>query len=304
MPAAPKPTASVIIITHNRLPHLKKCLESLAVQSYKGFEIVVVDDASSDGTSEFLREARHPFVRLDQNAGVSGARNAGVRASKGELLVFTDDDCTMPADWLGRLLAPYADPAVAGVGGKVKVVPDDYVSFEEGGVNIFGQVQPVHAGQGFVPYLVGCNASFRRQALEAIGGFDEIFFYGYDESDVCLRLRQAGHKLVFENRALVYHNVMFGGKYLHDKFYWGARSRRHFMLKNFSGDLSLLGLACFEASNMVHIMVRFLAGLAGLGGRRRIPVAELFSTLAGGLEGYATGARLLAAQGRSLRVIG
>ncbi len=301
MPAAPAPYASVIVITHNRLPHLKRCLESLARQSFEGFEVVVVDDASGDGTPEFLRASSQAFVRLDKNAGVSGARNAGIKAARGEILVFTDDDCTLPPNWLANLLAPYRDPAVAGVGGKVKVLPDDYVSFEEGGVNRFGQVEPLHAGEGFHPYLVGCNASFRREALEAIGLFDETFFYGYDESDVCLRLQQRGYKLVFADGALVHHNVMFGGKYRHDKFYWGARSRRHFMLKNFSGQLSLLGLAGFEASNAARILFRFLASQAGRPGRRRIPFAELVSTFQGGLTGYATGFRFLASQGLSLR---
>ncbi len=301
MPTPSAPYASVIVITHNRLPYLKRCLESLARQSFEGFEVVVVDDASADGTSDFLRASGQAFVRLDKNAGVSGARNAGIRAARGKILAFTDDDCTLPSDWLARLLAPYQDHSVAGVGGKVKVIPDDYVSFEEGGVNRFGQVEPLHAGEGFHPYLVGCNASFRREALEAIGLFDETFFYGYDESDVCLRLQQRGYKLVFANDALVYHNVMFGGKYRHDKFYWGARSRRHFMLKNFSGRLTVLDLACFEAANAARILFRFLAGLAGRKGRRRIPFAELVSTLQGGLRGYVTGRAFLAAHGLSVR---
>ncbi len=287
------PLVSVIIPTFNRLARLQTGLASLRRQSFRDFETIVVNDCSQDGTRSFLDG--QPDVRaihLPAQAGVAGARNVGIGAAKGEILVFVDDDCTLPADWLETLLAPYADPQVSGVGGKVIAVPSQEISFDHGGVDRFGTVKTIHAGAGFHPYLAGCHMSFRKKILVEAGLFDPAFFYGYDESDLCLRLARAGHTLVFNENAWVYHEVLFAGKYPPNRYYWGARSRRRFVWKNFApGFLPLLG---FEVGNLGYNLYRFVAGLLGL--RRRITLFELGPALQGALAGHVAGLRILAAR--------
>ncbi|MBS3062738.1 MAG: glycosyltransferase [Candidatus Diapherotrites archaeon] len=299
---ASKPFASVIVPTYNRKECLARCLQGLARQSFTDFEVIVVDDASTDGTPESLGHPNYRVVRLERNRGAPGARNAGVKAARGVVVAFIDDDCVPEADWLEKLLLPYQDQAISGVGGRVRVLPDNYISFENGCVDRFGTVLTVRpigrCAPGFYPYFVTCNASFRRVALEAIGLFDEDFFY-YEEPDVCVRLLRAGHALVFENKALVYHHVIPGGKYQQDKFYWMARGRRRFALKNFSNELSVLGLVFFEAINLARNGRRFASGL--IGSRKPISPARVLSTLKGAVAGYASGLAFLSTHHLPLR---
>ncbi|HIH16246.1 MAG TPA: glycosyltransferase family 2 protein, partial [Candidatus Diapherotrites archaeon] len=142
-----KSTASVIVITFNRLSLLQACLASLRQQTVKGFETVVVNNGCTDGTPKWLSSRQGlSVVNLPLNAGVAAARNAGVQAARGAVLVFVDDDCTMPMDWLETLLAGYASEEVSGVGGTVLTIPGQPSWFEGGGVNRFGSVALVHAG--------------------------------------------------------------------------------------------------------------------------------------------------------------
>src|SRR3989338_2967794 len=204
------PLVSVIILTFNRLTRLQACLASLQRQSFRDFETIVVNDCSQDGTQSFLdNQTGVRVIYLPVQVGVAAARNAGIWAAKGEILVFLDDDCTLPEDWLEKHLVPYTDPQVSGVGGKVIAMPSQEISFDHGGVDRFGTVKTIRAGAGFHPYLAGCHMSFRKKALEDAGLFDPAFFYGYDESDLCLRLTRAGHTLVFNENAWVYHEVLF-----------------------------------------------------------------------------------------------
>lgn len=304
----PKPAVSVIILTYNRLPLLQACLTSLHRQTFQDFEIIVVNNDSDPAkpckTREFL--ATQPdvlVVNLPTNVGIATARNLGIQAANADLLAFIDDDCTAAPDWLETLLSPFKDPAVAGAGGKLIVVPANYVSFENGCVDRFGTartVNPTEAPRETFPYFVGCNMAFRKALVEGVGGFDETFCFGYEEPDLCVRLVKGGRHLVFENKAVVFHHIIPQGKYAVDKFYWMARMRRLFMLKHFFDQLTVLSLVSFEAFTSARHLYRFLAGLLGL--RPALPASRLPSTLIGGLAGYAEGLARLCRDHKSLRL--
>ncbi len=281
-----QPLASVIIVTFNRVTLLKGCLATLRRQTYPKFEIIVVNGASVDGTKDYLMtQTSIKIINLSVDPGLSAARNEGIQAAKGEILVFVDDDCVMEERWLAKLLAPYKDPGVAGVGGKVIGLPDHKVFFDHCGVNRFGVVRAIHAGEGFYPYLVGCNMSFRRSTLDAVGFFDEAFFLCYDETDLCIRIQHAGHRLVFNAEAPIHHHIHIEGKQDPGRFYWKARSRRLFMLKNFNDEIGgWPGFLVFEVSNLGQNLCRFVLGWGGR--RHHVSLAELFSTLRGALTGY------------------
>src|SRR3989338_652041 len=140
------PLVSVIILTFNRLTRLQACLASLQRQSFLDNQTGV------------------RVIYLPVQVGVAAARNAGIWAAKGEILVFLDDDCTLPEDWLEKHLVPYTDPQVSGVGGKGIAMPSQEISFDHGGVDRFGTVKTIRAGAGFHPYLAGCHMSFRKKA--------------------------------------------------------------------------------------------------------------------------------------------
>ena len=292
---AAQPLISVIIVTFNRVALLKGCLASLRRQTHSNFEIIVVNGASVDGTKDYLAaQTGIQIINLSEDPGLSAARNEGIKAAKGDILVFVDDDCVMEGRWLAKLLAPYEDPGVAGVGGKVIGLPDHKVFFDHRGVNRFGVVQTLHAkaSAGFLPYLVGCNMSFRRSALDAVRFFDEAFFLCYDETDLCIRIQHAGHRLVFSSEAPIHHHIHVEGKQNPHRFYWKARSRRLFMLKNFNDEIGgWPGFLVFEVFNLGQNLRRFVFGWGGR--RHHVSLAELFSTLWGALNGYWAGFRFL-----------
>ncbi len=200
------PNASVIVCVHNRPMEIEACLQSLLETDYSGFEIVVVDDASTDGTPVRLEEFRrtHPeltvrIVRNDRNKGVSGARNAGVGAAKGELVFFTDSDCLVGREWLRAMAAGFHDPTVAAVSGPiVDPTPTTWT-------------QRAYVGTSRIAHsslqrrkLSGGNMGFRRALLQR-HLFDEALRYGCDEDDIARRMQAHGHRIIRISDAPVQH---------------------------------------------------------------------------------------------------
>ena len=227
---SPEPLISVVIATKDRQQSLARCLESLERQRLDPlhFEVVVVNDGSSDATQEFLeRFAATSGLQLSllahENRGVSASRNRGIAQARSAYIAFTDDDCVLPPEWLEIIIAGWRDcPAdVAGIGGPLETVVDDancragrFIRFldEFKYVPVLGRwrVQPVHVdrlrGGEQVAYLRTSNASFRKSCLAEVGGFDQSFRRpGGEDPDLCYRLLARNHRLRFDPGLLVAH---------------------------------------------------------------------------------------------------
>jgi len=197
---------SVIVPAHNAAEILGDCLAALQAQTLDRaqYEIIVVDDGSTDRTAEAAREAGADRVLVLPHRGPAASRNAGVAAAAGEIVVFTDADCEPVADWLAEILRPFSDPCVSGVKGSYRTRQREVVArltqceFEERYERL--DSQPV------IDFVDSHAAAFRVQALREIGGFDPAFPYANNEDvDLSYRLARAGYKLVFNRRAAVYH---------------------------------------------------------------------------------------------------
>lgn len=213
---SPAPRVSIVINTLNRCVPLRDALVSLQGLRYSGqFEVIVVNGPSTDGTSALLEEWSG-LIRVGRCpvANISISRNEGIRLARGEIVAFIDDDAVVEPDWLERLVEPYRAADVAGVGGHV--IDHTGRQFQWAGLTIdrHGDCLGTYAtlaelacfpGAWFAPHLPGVNCSFRRDVLLAIGGFDEEYEYGYDEADVCMRVMDAGHRLVTCPAAIVHH---------------------------------------------------------------------------------------------------
>ncbi|MFL5894438.1 MAG: glycosyltransferase family 2 protein [Thermoleophilaceae bacterium] len=191
---------SVVVPTRNRARRLEALLASLADQDGADAEVVVVDNASEDDTPAVVAAARARAIRLAAPMGPAVARNAGWRAARGDLVVFTDDDCVAQPGWIAALAAVHARDAEAVIQGRT--VPDPR---EAARLGAFARSQAV-TGPG--PWFQTCNIAYPRALLERLGGFDESFTDAAGEdTDLGWRAIEAGARVIFEPAALNWHAV-------------------------------------------------------------------------------------------------
>ena len=207
LPYGPRhwPLISVVVCTHNGNGTLKRCMEGLARLRYPDFEVIFVDDGSTD-PSAVLRARDYGFTLIQtENRGLSSARNTGWQAARGEIVAYLDDDAWPDQDWLTYLAAAFQDGGYGGVGGPNIPPPSDgpiaqCVAHAPGG--------PIHVllSDTEAEHIPGCNMAFRRDALERIGGFDPQFRVAGDDVDVCWRMQEASYRLGFSPAAMVWHH--------------------------------------------------------------------------------------------------
>lgn len=190
------PEATVVIATRDRADFLRECLARLATQTARSrFDVVVADNGSTDATQTVIAEATTAATRVfvaDPNRGK--ARNAGIAAATGRIVIFCDDDTLPPATFVEAHLAAHSAPGDRVVSGPIVNVPDA------------GHLLPVTPAHYSRAFFCTCNASAPKAALEALGGFDEAFdLYGWEDTDLGVRLRTAGMKRVFAWDAYIYH---------------------------------------------------------------------------------------------------
>lgn len=199
--------ASVIIPAYNAAETVGACLRALHNQTISAdkYEIIVVDDASTDGTGAIAERLGARVVRLPHNRGRSGARNAGAAAATAPLLLFTDADCQPLPDWVAQMIAPFdRDPAVVGVKGAYRCKQTSLVAR-------FTQLEladkyDTMARQARIAFIDTYSAGFRRDLFLANGGFDQSLTYSLlEDQDFSFRLAAQGHKMVFAPDARVYH---------------------------------------------------------------------------------------------------
>ncbi len=203
------PFLSVVVPTRNRTKEITHCLESLLKIDYPNFEIIVVDNHSSDHTVQVLNEFPVQVIEETQTNQYA-ARNAGIRKAKGEIIAFTDSDCIVDPGWLKNLVQHYGESSIAGVGGKLMSFRP--VNSIEKFLSLGTLDFQTPEGQWiqkkkdrFMSGLVGsANMSYRRDILERVGGFDESYRTCGDY-DLCRRVQLLDYRLVHEPEAIVQH---------------------------------------------------------------------------------------------------
>jgi O-antigen biosynthesis protein len=198
------PRISVVVCTYNGARTIRGTLEGLSSLPYPDYEVIVVDDGSTDDTAEIAQAYDVRLVRTE-NRGLSSARNTGLAAATGEIVAYIDDDAYPDPHWLTYLAATFQSTDHAGVGGPNTPPPGDgpvaeCVANAPGG--------PIHVliSDSEAEHIPGCNMAFRRSCLEAIGGFDAQFRAAGDDVDVCWRIRDRGWTLGFNPAAVVWHH--------------------------------------------------------------------------------------------------
>jgi glycosyltransferase involved in cell wall biosynthesis len=202
------PVVSVVTATHNRAERLAALFGGLRAQTLpsEAFEVVIVDDASSDGTPDVLeREHRRAGLRLrtlrnDESLGPATARNRGWRLAGAPLIAFTDDDCIPTESWLESLVAASRDGDNVIVTGRTLPNPSE--------AHLLGPYAKTVRISGPSPHYETCNVAYPRELLEHLNGFDERYpSPAGEDSDLGWRATAAGGRRVFAPEALVHHGV-------------------------------------------------------------------------------------------------
>lgn len=223
---------SIVLCSHNGAAGLDRCLHALTAQTiYSRLEIIVVDDGSTDSTSNVAKRHGAILIRHVVNRGLAAARNSGVRAASASIVAFLDDDCEPNTHWAEMIYCGYRE-GVIGVGGiilaagrpgfmlgylernnplqplELNLVKSDEVIYRFYLYLKRQWTQSKRDDRRDVYSLVGANMSFRRQALLDVGLFDERFGFGAEEVDLCKRLARAfpSDRLIFLPNARVVHH--------------------------------------------------------------------------------------------------
>ncbi len=218
-----RPPVSVIIPVWNRLEFTQHCLAALAAHTpYDLYEVIVVDNGSTDGTRGFLAtlEGDVTVIANPVNLGFARACNQGARAARGRYLLFLNNDTAPQPGWLEALLEAAArDPRIAVVGAKL-LYPDDTI--QHAGVALLRDspypISPVHLHrlkprdfaaadeEREVAAVTGACMLIRADVFREVGGFDEAYLNGYEDVDLCLQVRDRGYRVVYTPKSVVYHH--------------------------------------------------------------------------------------------------
>ena len=203
-PAADWPLITVVVCSLNGAQTIRDTMEGLSALQYPNFDVIVVDDGSTDDTASIAGEYRCRVISTE-NRGLSNARNTGWQEAESGIIAYIDDDAYPDPAWLTYLAHVFLTSDYVAVGGPNLAPPGDgwiadCVANAPGG--------PVHVliSDTEAEHIPGCNMAFRREALEAVGGFDPIYRAAGDDVDLCWRLQEDGGIIGFAPAAVVWHH--------------------------------------------------------------------------------------------------
>ncbi|MDQ5940828.1 MAG: hypothetical protein QG632_554 [Candidatus Dependentiae bacterium] len=281
--------ASVIIPNWNGKRLLGQCLDALSKQTYKDFEIIVVENGSTDGSVEYIEENYPEVVLLKQkeNLGFAGGVNVGLKHSQAKYKILLNNDTAVDESWLGALVHtaeknPNAFAVVSKILEASKRKNPKYYNIDSTGdqYSIWGMPFPrgrgeVDTGQFNKPEQVfaACGGSvlYRATLLEKVGLFDEDFFAYYEDVDISFRARLMGYDILYEPKSVVYHAIgatSGGGLKPFTRFH-SVKNAHYLYLKNMPASLFwrflprfLLGQIMVFASSIKHgLLLSHLKGL-------------------------------------------
>ncbi len=240
---------SIVIITRNRPEMIQKCLEHVQAQQGADYEVIVIDSSSNQASSDII--TAFPDVRYhylgDVKDSMPMARNVGIQMAKGEIIAFIDDDSMIAPGWLTALREGYCDEMVGAVGGRAL---DNGIGCQAPDPDLIGRILDSTELTTYfcadpskiiaVDHVGGFNMSYRVRLLKSLGGFDPTFSgTNYrEETDVCLRVKRAGYRILFNPKMMVDHlrapREGVERKFSDPRFqYYHARNTLYFFVKHY-----------------------------------------------------------------------
>lgn len=236
------PLVSIVIVNWNAKDYIKQCVDSLLSQTYTNFEIIIVDNASTDSSVDIIKQ-NYPQITLIENKsnlGFAHGNNIGIQKSNGSLIALFNPDAVAENNWLKKLVSVVDNSDnVGGAVGKIYYLGDKYgknaifctwskIDPYTASPTNFYNGEPVSA----VDYLSGAAALLKKEVLEKVGLFDTNYFLYFEETDLCARIIRAGYTLMYIPTAIAWHIVSPLSSST-NKIYYMERNRFRFALKNF-----------------------------------------------------------------------
>jgi len=231
-----KQKASIIILNWNGKHFLDMCLSSVLNQTYKDFEVMVVDNASTDGSVEYVRE-KYPMIKIvqnDKNLGFAKGCNVGIRHSDADYIVTLSNDTRVEPNWLEELIRVAETDKRIGICGSKLVLMDSPNIYNSAGFFLILNAYIYDRAAFYKRKKIGlyekleqvdgvCAASalYRKKMLDEVGLFDERFFFGHDDIDLSWRAKHYGWKAMYVPTSVCYHKMLGSvkGKKLHNQTY-------------------------------------------------------------------------------------
>ena len=261
------PLVSVLIVTYNGYALTRRCIDAVRCNEYPHYEIILVDNGSSDGTVEAASKDfgdNIKIIALRENLGPSAARNRGMEAASGEFVAFLDNDTVPDSKWLINGIARMAVDSKIGAVQCRLMLNSDRKRFDYAG-DYFGScgflVQRVRTGEEDVGQADNEAIIFsaksagmlcRRDAFDAVGGFDDDYFIFVEETDLALRMWLAGYTALYLPTSVVYHEFGSSRDVLDDRH---TRLVRFHGCKNYVCTLT----KCLEARTLLRVLPVHLA---------------------------------------------
>jgi GT2 family glycosyltransferase len=270
------PLVSIVIVGWNSGKYLPRCLESLSRQTFQGFETVIVDNGSQDGSLEHLEE-RYPTIkmrveRLTRNTGFAAANNLGALMAQGKWLVLLNADAFPEPEWLAELLkASEENPAFTSFSSRqIQAGHPETLDGAGDAYHVSGMAWRIGLGYpsesyGLEPAEIfspcGAAAMYIREAFLDVGGFDEDFFSYFEDVDLGFRLQLCGHRCLYVSQAVVHHvgSATFGQR-SDFAFYHSHRNLIWTYVKNMPSKLFWLHMPEHILANLIYLFFYALRG--------------------------------------------
>jgi len=262
--------ATVIIVNYNGISHLDDCISSVLKQSYTNFEVIFVDNHSSDGSLEYAR-SKFPnltFVVTDENLGYAGGINRGLAHATGEYIAPLNIDTEVTPNWLGSMVAFLDENLQAGAVTPKVLLFDDRTKINAQGLNIhitglgfcrnLGKKDDSSVVPEKVPGVSGCSYLIRRQLLEQMGGAPAWCFMGNDDVIVSWLLRLMGYEIYCLPESIAYHK--YNLKMSPEKLFRLEKNRQILLLSTLKPLTLLACLPIFLAVELLIIIYALAKG--------------------------------------------
>lgn len=245
-----QPLVYIILVNYKGLEDTIECLKSLDSITYTNYRTIVVDNASNDNSCEELRKYTNiELIELKENLGFAGGNNVGIKVAmdnKADYVLLLNNDTVVEKDFLDHLVdVAEADSTVGAVGGKIYYFDDKKLIWYAGAkINTFtSRTQHLGAEEHDngqynelceTGYITGCMMLVKAEVVEKVGVMDESYFLYYEETDWNVRINQAGYKLMYQPKSVIYHKVSSSTKKINYVMnYYYDRNSYYFINKNY-----------------------------------------------------------------------